>query len=336
MRVLMSLRDRAFGSKLSLGALRNPLITYLARRLLSLGVVLVGLLFASFIMVRLIPGDPVQLAFGDLVDAKVQQSIREGLGLNRPWPEQFVVYIGNLTRGDLGSSYRTQQNVAEIVQLRTVQSLRLAGASLTLVLVLSIPIGMAVAAFTREGRHKRFEVLFTALTSVFGSIPEYLAGTFLAFVFAVWLRLLPLAGDSGWQSLVLPASAIAIRPIAVLARIVRIETLNVLATDYIRTARSKRLPAYLIYLRHALPNVVTAALTIGGLLFAGVIGGAVVVESVFNRQGLGTSLVAAVHNRDYPVVQAIVLVLGMTVVGVNLLVDLLLAIVDPRSLTRQS
>jgi peptide/nickel transport system permease protein len=121
---------------------------------------------------------------------------------------------------------------------------------------------------------------------------------------------------------------------AILTRLVRVETLNVLSMDYMRTARSKRLPARLIYLRHALPNVVTAALTIGGILFAGIIGGAVVVENVFARPGLGTALVSAVLSRDYPVVQGIILVLGVTVVVVNAIVDILLAIVDPRSMTR--
>jgi peptide/nickel transport system permease protein len=170
---------------------------------------------------------------------------------------------------------------------------------------------------------------------VIGALPEYLAGTFLAFVFAVWLRLLPVAGDAGWSSLVLPALAIALRPSAVLARIVRVETLNVLAQDYMRTARSKRLPVRLIYLRHTLPNVTTAALSIGGLLFAGLIGGAVVVENVFARPGLGTALVSAVMNRDYPVIQGLILMIGVAVAFVNLMVDVLQGILDPRSLTRQ-
>ena len=208
--------------------------------------------------------------------------------------------------------------------------------SLALVLALSVPAGMFAGAFTREGRHRRAEVGFTAATSVIGSLPEYLAGTFLAFFFAVLFRLLPVAGSEGWQSLVLPALAMSLRPIAILARLVRVETLNVLAMDYMRTARSKRLPARLVYWRHVLPNVVTAALTIGGILFAGLIGSAVVVENVFARPGLGTTLVNAVLGRDYPIIQGIILVLGFTVVTVNATVDILLAIVDPRSMSRQA
>src|SRR5439155_14249898 len=151
------------------------------------------------------------------------------------------------------------------------------------------------------------------------------------FVFAVWLRVLPVAGTTGPQALVLPALAVSIRSTAILTRIVRVETLNTLASDFIRTARGKRIPDRIIYSRHTLPNVVTAALTVGGLLFAGIIGGAVVVENVFARPGLGTSLVQAVLVRDYPVVQGVVLVLGVIVVVVNATVDLLLAAIDPRT-----
>jgi len=145
---------------------------------------------------------------------------------------------------------------------------------------------------------------------------------------------LPVGGGEGWESLVLPTLAISLRPIAIIARIVRVETLNVLALDYMRTARSKRLPARVLYLRHALPNVLTAALTVGGLLFAGLIGGAVVVENVFARPGLGTALTNAVLARDYPLIQGIILFLGVMVVFVNAIVDLSLALVDPRSLTK--
>jgi len=172
------------------------------------------------------------------------------------------------------------------------------------------------------------------VTSVGGALPEFLASTFLAFVFAIWLRWLPVAGADERAAIVLPALAISLRPISVLSRIVRVETLNVLAQDYMRTARSKRLPPRLLYLRHALPNVLTAALTIGGLLFTGLLGGAVIVENVFAWPGLGTAVVQAVLNRDYPVIQGVILMLGMAVVLVNTLVDILLGVVDPRSIIR--
>jgi peptide/nickel transport system permease protein len=285
-------------------------------------------------LVRWIPGDPALVVAGPDASEAQLVALRSALGLDRPPLEQFTTYVTNVLRGDLGASFFSREPVARIIAQRVGTSVQLAAASLALVLVVAIPGGMLAAHLTREGRHKRGEVAFTATTSVVGSLPEYLAATFLAFVFAVWLRLLPVAGTEGWQSLVLPTLAISARPLAILTRIVRVETLNVLTQDYIRTARSKRLPERVIYLRHTLPNVITAALTIGGVLFAAIVGGGVIIENVFARAGLGTALVTAVLSRDYPVIQGIILVLGLTVVLANTIVDLLLAALDPRSLTR--
>jgi peptide/nickel transport system permease protein len=310
-------------------------VGFLVRRFIGLVVVLIALALATFAMVRLIPGDP-GLSIAGIGATKAQiDAINHALGLDQPFLVQLTTFMGNLLHGDLGKSFMTNEPVSQLIQERIGNSLQLASFSLALVLLLGIPGGMLAGALTREGRHPRGEVAYTAVSSVFGALPEYLAGTFLAFIFAVWLRLLPVAGADGFQSLILPAVAVSLRSVAILSRIVRVETLNVLAQDYMRTARSKRLPARLIYLRHALPNVVTAALTVGGILFAQLIGGAVVVENVFARPGLGTSLVIAVLNRDYPVIQGIVLVLGITVVSINAIVDVLLGIVDPRSLSKQ-
>jgi peptide/nickel transport system permease protein len=195
---------------------------------------------------------------------------------------------------------------------------------------------MIAAALTQEGRHPRFERVFAAVTSVIGTVPDFLMATILAYIFAVQLRLLPVAGSGSFKTLILPALAVGLHSTATLARIVRVETLNVMAQGYIRTARSDRLPSWMIYIRHALPNAMATALTIGGLIFASVLGSAVVVEIVFARPGLGTALVHAVVQKDYPVIQGITLVLGIAVVLINTIVDVLLAILDPRSLQRQS
>jgi peptide/nickel transport system permease protein len=230
----------------------------------------------------------------------------------------------------------THADVSQVIRERIEGSVQLAGAALLLVLLVSVPLGMLAAAHTRDGRNRPSEVAITAVGSVVGAIPEYITATFLAFIFAVWLRLLPVAGASDWKALVLPTLAVSLRPIAVLTRVVRVETLNVLTSDYMRTARSKRLPTWQLYARHALPNVITGALTIGTLLFAGLVGGAVVVENVFARPGLGTALVAALLSRDYPVIQGIMLVLGATVVVANAITDVGLALLDPRSLTQRT
>jgi len=310
--------------------LANRWVTFIARRALSLVFVLSGLVVMTFLMVRMIPGDPAVLVLGDNATAADISRVRHALGLDVPPAVQLLTYWAKLLRGDLGISFSSGYAVTAVIAQRIGSSIQLAAASLAVVLLVSIPGGLLAAALTREGRHKNAEVILTGTTSVLGSLPEFLMATFLAFVFAIWLRLLPVAGEGSWQSLVLPVLAITLRPLAVLVRIVRLEALNVLASEYVRTARSKRLPARLIYLRHVLPNVLSAALSIGGLLFAGLIGGAVVIENVFARNGLGTALIAAVLARDYPVIEGITLVLGAIVVVSNAIVDFLLAAVNPR------
>jgi peptide/nickel transport system permease protein len=244
--------------------------------------------------------------------------------------------VKDAVRFDFGRSFQNSQPVGELVRQRIGVSLQLALSALAVVLLVSIPLGIIAGALTREGRHRKLELGFAGTTSILGSIPDYLTATILAFLFAVNFRIFPVAGADSLKALVLPATAVALAPTMTMARIVRVETLNVLAQDYIRTARSQRLPPRLIYFRHLLPNVLTAALTIGGLILASVIGGAVIVEAVFNRPGLGSALVASVLNKDYPVVQGVTLVLATCVVVINTIVDILLGFFDPRSLTKSS
>jgi oligopeptide/dipeptide ABC transporter ATP-binding protein len=311
-----------------------PWAKFILRRAVALVLILAVLACLTFAMVRLIPGDPARAVVGTGGTVTEVNVIRHNLGLDQTVGRQFTEYWSNLVQGDLGKSFALNVPVTELISQRIGQSLQLAVLSLLVILVLAVPLGMLAAALTREGRHRKTELAFTSSTSVLGALPEYLAGTFLAFIFAVSLGLLPVAGADSWQGLILPTAAICIRPIAIVARVVRVEALNVLALDYMRTARSKRLPGRLIYVRHALPNVLTAALTVAGLLFAGIVGSAVVVENVFARPGIGTALISAVVSRDYPVIQGLILVLGIGVVVINAIVDVLIATLDPRSLTK--
>jgi peptide/nickel transport system permease protein len=325
-------RPRAAGPNPIALAIANPWLRFLVRRLVGLFVVLLALVAATMLMVRVLPGDVTVSILGENATETDRQLVRYELGIQRPVPDQFISYTTGLFRGDFGTSFITKQPVRDIIADRLPKSASLAAWSLLLVMLVSVPLGLGAGALTRDGRHRRLEVVFTAVASVLGSVPQFLTATFLAFVFAVWLRLLPVAGSDTWQ---VPVLSIAISPTFILARIVRVETLNVLARDYIRTAESKRLGSMLIYFRHALPNVLTAALTIGGLLFANLIGGAVLVENIFARSGLGTALVSAIITKDYPVVQSIVIVLGLTVVLINTVVDIALSALDPRTLARQ-
>lgn len=313
---------------------RNQWLPFLIRRLISLGIILIVLQVFSSSLVRFIPGDPA-VAIGGLTASPAEiAAIRESLGLNEPLSSQLVESWRDLSKGDLGSSFMTRTPVTTVIRENMKPSFQLAAFSLSLVMLVSIPAGMAAAAFTFGGRHRRGELGFIGTTSVVGAMPEYFVATVLAYIFAVSLGLLPISGYRGVHSLVLPMLAVSLRPIAVLSRLVRVETLNVLSSDYVRTARSKRLSSLSIYRRHVLPNVITAALSVGGILFAGIVGGAVVVENVFALPGLGTQLINAVIARDYPVIQGVILVLGVVVVIANAVVDLFLAIIDPRSISR--
>jgi len=311
-------------------------LRFVARRLAAALVIACGLMLASFMLVRLVPGDPAIVAAGIGANGEEIAAIRQALGLHKPVAEQFGSYLSDVLKGELGRSFRTREPVSQVIQARLLPSLQLASAAIVTVLLMGIAIGMTIGALTRDGTRRRLDLAFGSVTSVFGSFPEFLTGTFVAIVFAVWLQLLPIAGSSGPKALILPVLALCLRPTAVLARIVRAETLNVLAQDYMRTARSKLLPTWAIYLRHALPNICASTLAVSGLIFAGLLGGAVVIENVFARVGLGSELVQAILARDYPVMQGIILTLGLGVVLVNALIDLGVALIDKRSLTDSS
>lgn len=304
---------------------------FIRGRLIRLGIVLAALTGFTFLMMRLAPGDPARLVAGLEAEEEVVAQTREDLGLDRPLYEQFLSYVGGIFQGDLGSSFVTKEPVSSEIALRIGPTLELAVIGMVLILLLGIPLGIMGAVATRNGG-RWVEVLFSSTTGSMAAVPQYLVATFLVFLFAVTWKIFPVAGDVGLISVVLPVVAIAIRPAATIARLVRIRTLEVLESQYIRSARSKRLPSWKLYVKHVLPNAVTTVLAMGGLLFAGLVGGAVIVEMVFARPGLGTSLVDAVLVGDYPMVQGIVLLLGAFVVIINAAVDLLRGVVDPQTL----
>lgn len=313
------------------GVRSNFFLRFVAHRLLALVGVLAVLVCAVFAMVQLIPGDPAASALGaDATPAEIAQ-VRHANGWDEPFFEQFGHYVAGLAHGDLGRSFgQLNEPVSHTISRAFGPTLELAGFGLLVTLAFGLLIGMLAGALTHGDRHRRFDVAFGATASLLGALPEFLTATVLVFVFAVHFRLLPVAGAGSLKQLVLPVAAVSLHPTMVLARIVRVETLDVLARDYVRTARGQRLPTILIYRRHVLPNVLAAALTVGGLTFAALIGGTIVVETIFARPGLGTELVAAVLAKQYAPVQGITLVLGTAVVVMNALVDIVLAIVDPR------
>ncbi|MFI6599646.1 ABC transporter permease [Nonomuraea sp. NPDC050536] len=297
----------------------------MTRLLLRFAISMAILVTASFALIHLVPGDPVRAALGTTAPADLVEARRAALGLDRPPAEQFLRYARGLLSGDLGRSIGSDVPVSTIIAERLPATLRLSLLASGVTLVVAIPLGLTMAVLTYGGRRRAVELAFTGVTGVFAAIPEFLLAVGLVFAFAVWLKWLPVAGRAGPDSYVLPVLALALGPIAGLSRVVRVDALNVLDQDYMRTARAKRLPARLLYLRHALPNVLTSALTIAGMLLVGLIAGTVLVETVFAWPGLGSTIAQSIQQKDYPLVQGIVLVYGSAALLANLLVDTTLA-----------
>jgi peptide/nickel transport system permease protein len=314
----------------------EPWVRFAVRRLGRLLVSVWVLVTASFLMIHLIPGDPVRAALGPTAPLSVVEARRQLLGLNDPVWLQYLHYLRDLLAGRLGESMTTGLPVSKVIGDRLPATLQLAVLAFGVAVVVSVPLGLLMAVLTRGGRRRPVELGFTSTSVVLGAIPEFLIAVGLVYLFSVRLGWAPVAGRAGPDSFVLPVLALSVGPAAVLARIVRVETLTVLQADYIRTARAKRLSQARIYLRHALPNALTATITIGGLLLGALVAGTVLVENVFAWPGLGSSIVSSILSKDYSLVQGTVLVYGLGVLLVNLVVDIALAALDPRSTIRES
>ncbi|MGV2985809.1 ABC transporter permease [Microbacterium sp. AGC85] len=304
---------------------------FILRRTGRLLVSLWVLVTASFLMIHLVPGDPVRTSLGPTASAAVVDARRESLGLNDPLWQQYLNYLQGVLTGDLGISIGSQLPVADTIAQRLPATAALAVLAFVVAVLISIPIGVAVAIATQRGRARGLELGFSSTSVLLGSIPEFLLGVALVAVFGVQLGWLPVAGREGAASYILPVLALALGPAAVLARIVRLEVLSVLETDFVRTAHSKRLRSWKINLRHVLPNALTATLTLGGLILSSLVAGTVLVETVFAWPGLGSTIVGSIQTKDYPLVQGTVLVYGIGVLLVNTVVDATLAVLNPQS-----
>lgn len=317
------------------GVWSHPWVRFGVRRLGRLLVSLWVLVTASFLMIHLIPGDPVRAALGPTAPAALVAAKREEMGLDDPLLAQYWHYLQSLFTGDLGTSITLQLPVSQVIAQRLPATLALAFLAFTVAVAIAVPLGVTMGVRTRRGHGRRTELAFTGTSVVLGIIPDFLLGVLLVYVFAVTLGWLPVAGNDSPSAYVLPVLALAVGPAAILARIIRVEMVTVLQADFVRTARAKRLPARTVHLGHALPNALTASLTLGGLILTSMVAGTVLVENVFAWPGLGSMIVSSILNKDYQVVQAIVLVYGVGVLLVNTLVDVALALLDPRSMIRE-
>ncbi|WP_283134283.1 ABC transporter permease [Rhizohabitans arisaemae] len=306
------------------------------RRLIRFAVSMVVLITASFAMIHLIPGDPIRAALGMNAPLELVNQRRAELGLDDPIPMQLLAYVQQILGGDFGTSFMTREPVGQIIADRLPHTLALAGAATIFTLIVAVPLGMWAGIRTENGRNRGTELGFTSGTGALTVVPEFLYSIALIVVFSIALGWLPPAGRDGLDSYILPVLALSIGAIAMVARLARVETLRELGADYVRLARAKRLPVLRIYLRHVLPNTLTSTLTVGGLLLTGLIAGSVLVEFVFAWPGLGGRMVESITQKDYPVAQAIIFVYGAIVLVVNLIVDLLLSKLDPKSTIKET
>lgn len=306
------------------------------RRGLRLLISLWILVTFSFLIVHLVPGDPVRKSLGINASASLVAQTRHSLGLDDPLTTQYAHYLRDLAHGRLGTSLNSGLSVSSTIGDELPNTLLLASVSFVIVIVIAIPIGLGMAVLTRNGRRRYMELGYTTGAVLLGTVPDFFLAVALVYLFAVRTHLLPVAGEAGPSSFVLPVTALSLGAVATVSRIVRVEVLAVLGQDYIRTARAKRLRSSRVYFRHALPNAVTATLTVSGLLLAGLVAGSVLVESIFAWPGLGRQFVTSITNYDYPLVQALVLVYGGMVLCIHFAVDVLLALIDPRSTIRET
>jgi len=310
------------------------MLGFLARRVAATIPVLVFVAVFVFAMLRLTPGDPAAVLAGDNATPQQIEEIRAQLGLDEPVWTQFAIYAGRLVQGDLGVSYFFNQPVTNLIAQRIEPTLSLAVVTILITVVVAVPLG-TLAAYRHGSWLDRLVMGF----SVAGfSIPVFVLGYLLIWIFAVELRWLPVQGfvsirQGLWpflERMILPASALSVIYIALIARIARASVLEVLGEDYVRTARAKGLAELPVVTRHALRNAAVPIVTVIGVGIALLIGGVVVTESVFNIPGLGRLTVDAVLARDYPTIQAVILLFSFLYVLINLLIDLSYLVLDPR------
>jgi ABC-type dipeptide/oligopeptide/nickel transport system permease component len=288
--------------------------------------VVLGVSTLVFLLIHLVPGDPVEAMLGERAQASDRAALRAALGLDLPLWEQYLRYLGGLARLDLGASLIDQRPVAEILAERLPATLRLSAAALGTALVIGLPLGVLAA------RHRGSVLDATAMTtSLLGiSMPNFWLGPLLILVFSLWLGWTPVSGADAPGAIILPALTLGTALAAILARMVRASVLEVLGEDYVRTARAKGLGEPAVLWRHALRNAWLPVLTVIGMQLGGLLAGAVITETVFAWPGIGSLLVEAIKARDFPVVQGCVLLISVCYVLVNALTDIAYAWIDPR------
>lgn len=299
---------------------------YLISRLIQLLPTVFGIYTLAFFLMRVLPGDPATFIIGVRDDTEAVDNLRRIMRLDEPLLNQYLGFLGDGLRGDFGRSYITAQPVSEMIANAFPLTLRLALAATLFAVSIGIPLGVIAAVYRNS-----FWDSFSRLLALFGvSVPVFWLGIQLQILFGLQLRLLPISGSSEFQHIILPAITASGGMLALLTRMTRSSLLEELNQDYVRTARSKGLRERLVTFRHALRNALLPVVTVWGGSLAGLLSGTLLVEVIFNWTGMGRLLVQAINTRDYPLMQGLIIVLALLYAGVNLVVDLLYPLIDPR------
>ncbi|REB08584.1 ABC transporter permease [Sporosarcina sp. BI001-red] len=299
---------------------------FIAKRLVQIIPVILGVTLVVFLIMQMVPGDPAAILAGEGASQETIEQYREDLGLNRPIAEQYLSYVGNVFQGDFGNSLKNKQPVLDEILLRLPITMELAFYSILITVALGLAAGIISAVKPYSIRD--VSVMVVALLGI--SLPSFWLGLLLMYLFSVKLQWLPVAGWDGPANIILPALTLGVGGAAIVARMTRSSMLDVIGQDYIRTARAKGLKEHFVIYKHALRNALIPVITVVGLQFGSLLGGTVLVESVFAINGLGRMIVDAIRTRDLPMVQGGVLVASLVFVFVNLLVDVLYRAVNKR------
>ncbi len=299
---------------------------YIAKRIILLIPIVLGVVTLVFFLVHMIPGDPVEIMLGEQAQAADKEALRRDLKLDRPVAEQYRLFLSGLVRGELGRSIHSREEVMGIILKRFPATFILTLAAMMVALLIAIPIGILSA--TRPYSLMDNASMLFALIGI--SMPNFWLGPLLILVFSIRLGWLPVSGMGGVQNLILPAVTLGMGMSAILTRMTRSSILEVIREQYIVTARAKGLAERVVLFKHALKNALIPVITIIGLQFGALLSGSIITETIFSWPGIGRLLIQAIKQRDYPVVQGTVLFISLCYVLVNLLTDLLYGVADPR------
>ncbi len=301
-------------------------LNYLIKRLCGAAFVLFGITTLVFLLIHIIPGDPVEVMLGETARPVDREALRHALGLDLPLLQQWWHYLSGIAHFDLGESLHTKRAVNQLLMERLPATVLLSIISMLVAIVIALPLGVLAAVY--KGSICDRLAMMTAMLGV--SIPNFVMGPILIIIFALWLGWFPVSGNEGASSLVLPALTLGTALAAILSRMVRASMLEVLQEDYIRAARARGLGEVRVLVIHALRNAALPVITILGMQFGALLAGAVITETIFAWPGIGQLMIESIQKRDYPVVQACVLLISVTYVFVNLLTDLFYTRLDPR------